>query len=94
MNKQLTVEQRYTIYAMLEISHQQKDIALAIGVHKSTISRELKRNCDKRSGEYYNNLACRKASDRKRCKHHAINSLKRCRNEFASYLKMVSAPNR
>ena len=92
MNKQLTVEQRYTIYAMLETSHQQKDIALAIGVHKSTISRELKRNCDKRSGKYDNNLACRKASDRKRCKHHAIKFSQKMQKRVRKLLKKGFSP--
>ena len=33
---------------MLILGHKQKDIAISIGVHKSTISRELKRNVNKR----------------------------------------------
>lgn len=42
---QLTKEQRYQIYALLKIGHSQKEIARVIGSHKSTISRELRRNC-------------------------------------------------
>ena len=41
---QLTLEQRYIIYSMLKIGLTQLKIAEVIGVHKSTISRELKRN--------------------------------------------------
>jgi len=41
---QLTSEQRYQIYALLKAEHTQSEIAEAVGVHKSTISRELKRN--------------------------------------------------
>jgi len=41
---QLTLEQRYIIYSMLNIGLTQLKIAEVIGVHKSTISRELKRN--------------------------------------------------
>ena len=41
---QLTSEQRYQIYALLKTEHSQSEIAQAVGVHKSTISRELKRN--------------------------------------------------
>jgi len=41
---QLTSEQRYQIYALLKKAHTLTDIAQVIGVHKSTISRELKRN--------------------------------------------------
>jgi IS30 family transposase len=41
---QLTQEQRYQIYALLKMDHTQSEIAMVIGVHKSTISRELRRN--------------------------------------------------
>ena len=41
---QLTLEQRYIIYSMLKIGLTQSKIAEVIGIHKSTISRELKRN--------------------------------------------------
>jgi len=41
---QLTLEQRYIIYSMLKIGLTQLKIAEVIGIHKSTISRELKRN--------------------------------------------------
>ena len=42
--KQLTQEQRYQIYALKKAGHQQTEIANVLGVHKSTISRELRRN--------------------------------------------------
>jgi IS30 family transposase len=41
---QLTREQRYQIYALRKEHHSQSAIARNLGVHKSTISRELKRN--------------------------------------------------
>ncbi len=41
---QLTREQRYQIASYLECGHNQRRIAERIGVHKSTVSRELKRN--------------------------------------------------
>ena len=41
---QLTQEQRYQIYALLKMGHNQTEIAEVIEVHKSTISRELQRN--------------------------------------------------
>jgi IS30 family transposase len=41
---QLTREQRYQIRALLKTGHSQMEIAKAIEVHKSTISRELRRN--------------------------------------------------
>jgi IS30 family transposase len=42
--QQLTQEQRYQIYALKKMGHQQTEIANCIGVDKSTISRELTRN--------------------------------------------------
>ena len=41
---QLTEHQRYQIYALMKAGHKQFEIATLIGVHKSTISRELSRN--------------------------------------------------
>ena len=41
---QLTQEQRYQIQALLKMGHQQTEIAKYLGVHKSTVSRELRRN--------------------------------------------------
>jgi len=42
--KQLTLEQRYGIYSLKKTGHNQMEIATVTGVHKSTISRELRRN--------------------------------------------------
>ena len=42
--QQLTREQRYQIDALLKQDCTQTEIAENVGVHKSTISRELKRN--------------------------------------------------
>lgn len=42
--KQLTQEQRYHIYALRKIGQTLEMIASELGVHKSTISRELSRN--------------------------------------------------
>ena len=45
---QLTREQRYQIKVLLDTDHNQREIADIIGVHKSSIQRELKRNRGKR----------------------------------------------
>jgi len=42
---QLTQEQRYQISALLKMGHNQTEISKVIGKHKSTVSRELERNC-------------------------------------------------
>lgn len=41
---QLTQEQRYQIYALMKAELNQSEIAAIVGVHKSTVSRELGRN--------------------------------------------------
>jgi IS30 family transposase len=41
---QLTQELRYQIYVLMKANHSQTEIAGLLGVHKSTISRELHRN--------------------------------------------------
>lgn len=64
--KQLTCEQRYAIRILKEKDYLQKDIAEAIGVNKSTISRELKRNSGKRG--YRPKQAQRLAEHRRRDK--------------------------
>ena len=50
--KQLTQEKRYVIFLLNKRGETQKEIADEIGVHKSTISRELKRNKGKRGYRY------------------------------------------
>ena len=57
--KQLTQEQRYQISALLEMETEQNKIAEVLKVHRSTISREIRRNKGKRG--YRPNQAHRKA---------------------------------
>ena len=45
---QLAQEQRYQIYALMKANQNQSEIAQIVGVHKSTISRELSRNRGRR----------------------------------------------
>ncbi|MBR6284427.1 MAG: helix-turn-helix domain-containing protein, partial [Muribaculaceae bacterium] len=44
MYHQLTREQRYEIFALLQAKRPRKEIAAIAGVSESTISRELRRN--------------------------------------------------
>ena len=55
--KHLTREQRYVIPLMLHEGKSREDIAKAIGVSTSTISRESHKNCDLRNGVYNYDLA-------------------------------------
>ena len=54
--KQLTLEKRYQISALIKAGLNQKNIALEVGVDPSTISRELRRNRDSVRG-YHPELA-------------------------------------
>ena len=62
--KQLTQGQRYQIKALLKSAQNQTKIAEIIGVHRSTISRELKRNRGERG--YRPQQAQRKAMNRRK----------------------------
>jgi transposase, IS30 family len=50
---QLTREQRYQIYVLKKAEHNQTYIAFMVGCHKSTISRELRRNCGEKGYRPY-----------------------------------------
>jgi len=46
--QQLTQEKRYQIYALRQAQHSRAEIAVIIGVHRATVSRELGRNTGQR----------------------------------------------
>jgi IS30 family transposase len=50
--KQLTLKERYHISTLLRNGYKQKEIARQLGVHPSTISREVRRNWDSRTSMY------------------------------------------
>lgn len=60
----LSYEQRYTIEVLLSEGKRQNEIARIISRNKSVVSREISRNCDKRSGLYKAQLAHSKYDDR------------------------------
>jgi transposase, IS30 family len=69
--KHLCHEQRYQIEALVKSGHSQKYIAALIGVHPSTVSRELKRNTPASgtgSGQYWASNAKRRTQLRHRLK--------------------------
>jgi len=62
--KHLTKEQRYVIQSLHKRGINRTEIAKELGVHKSTIGREIKRNCTKR-GKYQAEKAHTYAQERK-----------------------------
>ena len=70
MKKHITKGQRYEISVLLQAGHGKSYIAEKLKVHESTIRREIKNNCDKRSGEYNPELAQRKSEARMSSRNH------------------------
>jgi IS30 family transposase len=73
--KQLTLEQRYKIEVLLQAGFTQTAIATQLGVHRCTISRELRRSIALRgqtSGIYVANNADRKSKVRHKQKHKRV----------------------
>jgi len=68
---QLTQEQRYHIWALKKAGFNQTDIAHQVGVHKSTISRELRRNTGQRGyrPKQAHSLATSRQQERARIPH-------------------------
>jgi len=67
-NKQLTQKERYHIWASLKRGIKQKEIAASIGVHPSTICREIQRNRDAVTDEYHYAFAQTKSQKRQKAK--------------------------
>jgi IS30 family transposase len=90
--KHLTVEQRYTISVMLQKGYTQKEIADTIGKHKSTVSREIRHNCDARSGAYRYELAQRKCDKRHQNKRKKIRFTEPVKAYLDTWLKNDFSP--
>ena len=83
---QLSPEQRYKIEALLSANLNQTEIAEIIGVHKSTISRELNRNVPKR-GIGAKVYCAENAQNKTRQRHQAKNKLIRFTPSLKKQLK-------
>ena len=90
----ITDEQRCIIQRMKKAGHLQKLIAEAIGKSESAVSREIRRNCDQRSGAYCADLARRKSALRKKDKPKAVRFTAAMRMEVDEQLALNSALSR
>ena len=88
----LGITQRYEIYHLQKQGANDTTIAKSIGVHKSTISRELKRNSDSRNGIYKVILAQKKADERHLNKHKSIRFTKEIKDFVICWLKEDYSP--
>jgi IS30 family transposase len=66
---QLTRDQRYQIYVLINAGHNQTEIAALVACHKSTISRELRRN---RGHKGYRPLQAQARARSRRYKSHPV----------------------
>ena len=86
---QLSLVQRYQIESFLKAGKKQIWIAQQIGVHASTISRELSRNIAKRgrsAGDYVANNAQRKTEQRHQIKPKAMKFTKHMKEQAVKWL--------
>ena len=91
-HKQLTLKERYHISTLLKRGWKQKEIAQSIGVHPSTICRELKRNSDAISNEYSYEFAHTVALKRQRNKNKHTILTSRIKTYIKSKLKEDWSP--
>lgn len=89
---QLTLEQRYEIQGFMAQKFSKSKIAQELGVSASTISRELKRNADKRSGKYKATLAHQKCTNRHSTKPKKIRFTEAVRQQTEDLLKQDYSP--
>jgi len=88
----LTVHQRYEISVYRQEGMSMTAIAEKVGRHKSTISRELSRNSDGRSGRYRAELAQRKCTARHVEKNKGKGFTKEVQSFVEQYLKEDYSP--
>jgi IS30 family transposase len=88
--KQLGQEQRYQIGVLIGAGKSKCEIAELIGVHKSTIGRELDRNIGKRgqhAGKYVPGLAHSKTTARHKIKNKSVKFTETLKQQAASWLR-------
>ncbi len=88
----ITQSQRYTICCMLNQGYKQVAIALAIGKDKTVISKEIKRNSDKRNGVYQYKLAQKKYLKRQKEKPKRKRFTKEIQNDIELLLRDDYSP--
>ena len=87
--KHLTRKQRYTIEALLQTPMSLREIGEVIGVSTGTVSREIRRNCDRRGYHRYRwQLAQKKYERRMKVRRHYLkftDEMKRTVRRFIIY---------
>lgn len=87
---QLALEQRYMIYTLKQEGYSQRRIAEVVGAHKSTISRELRRNIRQRG--YRPDMAHCLAMARRRMPRKPAVLTPRVRHQLSYYIRKKWSP--
>ena len=91
--KHLSYEQRCMIYALIKSGYNQSQIAKEIGVHRSIISRELKRNITKLGAwPYKPDYAQTYAEERIKYKAKRVKMTSALKNKITSMIKQEWSP--
>jgi transposase, IS30 family len=88
----LTQEQRYTIEVLRNENYSQTAIAERINKDKSVVCRELKRNCDRRNGQYRADLAHRRCKKRHSDKNKNISFIQEVKDYVTKWIKEDYSP--
>jgi IS30 family transposase len=88
----LSCEQRYTIEVLLCQGKKQSEIAEIISRNKSVVSREIRRNCDQRSGVYKAKLAQSKYDSKLSSKPKAVKVNTAIKEQIIKLLKQDYSP--
>ena len=86
--KQLTYKERYQLYALLKEGLNCSEIAKNIGYHKSTISRELKRNSQNKN-RYHPDNASIETFVRHKNKNKFVKITNLVKKYIHKYIKMI-----
>lgn len=89
---QITLEQRYEIASLLNAGNTLEYIGIHLGFNKSSISREVRRNRDGRSGRYSAQLAQRKCNQRHWCKSKRVRLTDTVRETIESLIRQDYSP--
>ena len=89
-HKQLTLEKRYEIIAYIQAGFSNSVIAKKIGVHKSTVTRELKRNSVR--SRYYPKAADLKSKHRRQIARKHIKFTNEIQNKVNALLLLDFSP--
>lgn len=89
---QLTQDQRYELERLISHNVEKTQIATELGVHVSSIYRELKRNRDGRNGKYSAKLAQHKCDHRHSKKRKSIRFTQEVKQKTIQLLKLDYSP--